>query len=70
MTLDDLNRILTERGIRAAIKYAKTNGDIHYKETLKTISMPVKRFCLHVNDDGTAYISLHCEKFNGQEKTS
>lgn len=69
MTLDQINRLLTERGVVAAVKYAKANGFIHHKGALSSATAAVRRVALHMNDDGTAYIVLHNDMFAGKEAT-
>lgn len=67
MTLDQLNRILTEKGVMEAIRYAKSNGMIHHRTQDLESNGSIRRVALHINDDGTAYITLHGSLFVGKE---
>lgn len=67
MTLDQLNKILTERGVMEAVRYAKANGMIHHRTQDLHSSGAIRRVALHINDDGTAYICVHGTLFEGKE---
>ena len=67
MTMLDIQRLLSRDKLWEAARAAMENGTLRVRQSYShsNCSNDVRRMSLHINDDGTSFISIHDTKFDG-----
>ncbi len=65
MTMLDIQRLLSRDKLWEAARSAMENGTLLVRNSYSGRSSDVRRMSLHINDDGTSFITLHDTTFDG-----